>query len=293
MMIINSFRAADMLLQTLDNIKPRATAWRALHVHVPSVGGNMVGLQEPLYQIQENISQNRKAQAFFCDTGDIFILLRGARMDELEDLKDVILDAFAGEIEARDAYVHILDLSVKWSFLKGLAEKVSEEERKAFEKENMTAEKCIARVIDQVDMDYAKGLLSQREHRKGVHILVAEDDEFTQQIVGNILRDFTVIKATNGPEVLSSYLLNAPDMVFLDINLPLIDGHKLLNEIMDFDPEAFVVMLSGNSQIKNVMKSMDAGAKGFVTKPFPREKLENYAKMCATFKESHMRVVGG
>ena len=60
----------------------------------------------------------------------------------------------------------------------------------------------------------------------------------------------------------------------------------MLGQILGFDPQAYVVMLSGNSYMEDVTKAMKAGAKGFVTKPFPKDKLLNYIKLYETERKS-------
>lgn len=68
--------------------------------------------------------------------------------------------------------------------------------------------------------------------------------------------------------------------MFLDINLPDISGHDVLARLRDIDPQIYAVMLSGHTQSENVMEALKMGAKGFVSKPFTKEKLLQYIAKC-------------
>lgn len=128
-----------------------------------------------------------------------------------------------------------------------------------------------------------------RGMRDQMLVMVIEDDPFTRRLVGNVLRnDSEVIEAEEGLDALDKYVAIAPDLVLLDIELPDMNGHLVLQEIMRFDPDAFVVMLSGNSQKENVIAALEDGAQGFVTKPFAKEKLFHYLKVARAVKAQRL-----
>ncbi|PZQ44776.1 MAG: hypothetical protein DI551_09445 [Micavibrio aeruginosavorus] len=54
----------------------------------------------------------------------------------------------------------------------------------------------------------------------------------------------------------------------------------MLIKILSFDQNAFAVMLSGNSNEENIIHAMMLGAKGFVGKPFSKDKLSYYIQKC-------------
>lgn len=124
-------------------------------------------------------------------------------------------------------------------------------------------------------------IAARRMERKTPSVLFVEDDVFSQRLLGNALRaEYDVQAAMTGHEGLMSYLKTAPDIVFLDINLPDMTGLEILQEIFRLDPRAFVVMLSGNGYKENVMKAIQGGARGFIGKPFTLEKLQQYLNLC-------------
>ncbi len=127
----------------------------------------------------------------------------------------------------------------------------------------------------------------QREKRGKTTLMVADDDAFSRRMVGNALKDsFDMHLTEDGESTLLSYVECAPDILFLDIEMPDINGHDVLKKIFDFDPGAYVVMFSGNGNRENVMKAVETGAKGFVGKPFSREKLLHYIEKCREFRRT-------
>jgi two-component system chemotaxis response regulator CheY len=109
-------------------------------------------------------------------------------------------------------------------------------------------------------------------------------------MLSNMLKShYVVLGAQTGMEALDMYRKDAPDFVFLDIDLPDTNGHKVLAGLIGIDPHAFVVMLSANSQMDNVRKAVAEGAKGFVAKPFNKSKIEGYIQICLAEREQARR----
>jgi two-component system, chemotaxis family, chemotaxis protein CheY len=116
-----------------------------------------------------------------------------------------------------------------------------------------------------------------RQARSPQHVLIVEDDPVTRRAVSNIFKkDYALVTAQNAQEAITSYLLYAPDIVFLDIGLPDHSGYDVLRQIMTNDPNAYVVMFSSNSYLDNVTAALREGAFGFVAKPFSRERMASY-----------------
>lgn len=84
---------------------------------------------------------------------------------------------------------------------------------------------------------------------------------------------------------MAAYKNHKPNIVFLDIHLPGRNGKEILNDIRAFDENAFVIMLSADSNKDNVVDSVRGGARAFITKPFTRETLHKYYLMCPGVKQ--------
>ncbi|MDX2074723.1 MAG: response regulator [Alphaproteobacteria bacterium] len=116
-----------------------------------------------------------------------------------------------------------------------------------------------------------------RKARLPARVLVVEDDPLTRRIVtGSFKEHYAMVSSSTAQEAVEDYLMYAPDIVFLDIGLPDVDGFVALDLIMGIDPDAFVVMFSSNGYPENVEKALKMGAKGFVKKPFKKETMQRY-----------------
>jgi CheY-like chemotaxis protein len=131
-----------------------------------------------------------------------------------------------------------------------------------------------------LNQDMEGTIVKRRQMRSKLEILVVEDDPFSRKLIATALSNFSVSFAEDGTSAIMGYLQKAPDIVFLDIDLPDVTGNEVLAKILSFDPAAYIVMLSGNSQTENVIKTTRAGARGFVGKPFTMDKLLHYIGKC-------------
>jgi two-component system chemotaxis response regulator CheY len=128
-------------------------------------------------------------------------------------------------------------------------------------------------------------ILQERLKRQNDVVMVVEDDLFARNIAVNALKNkFKVIEVSDGSKVIQEYLSHSPDIVFLDIHLPKKKGYHILKEILELDPEAYIVMLSADAALDRIKQCMDIGAKGFIAKPFRGEKLYDYIRKCPTIR---------
>lgn len=82
-----------------------------------------------------------------------------------------------------------------------------------------------------------------------------------------------VAEASDGEEAVQLYQEYKPDITTMDITMPKKSGIVALQEIMAFDKDAKVVMVSAMGQEEWVRQSIIAGAKNFIVKPFTPDKL--------------------
>ncbi len=118
----------------------------------------------------------------------------------------------------------------------------------------------------------------RRVANKKFTALVIEDDSFSARMVKNLLnKKGQVHLAEDGAHGIRMAAMHAPHLILLDINMPGMNGLEVLEKLKEIDPNAYVVMLSGNGDRANVMESMQRGAAGFIGKPFTQEKLFHYS----------------
>lgn len=83
-----------------------------------------------------------------------------------------------------------------------------------------------------------------------------------------------VVEAKDGISAVNQYKAEQPDIVFMDIMMPVKSGLEAAEEIIGLYPDAVVIMLSSVGTKANLQQALKAGAKDFVQKPFDKAKLE-------------------
>ncbi len=112
-------------------------------------------------------------------------------------------------------------------------------------------------------------------------ILICDDAVFQRIMLKDILtkHGYDVTEdATNGEDAVEKYADLKPDLVLMDIEMPEMDGIAALKAIRQKDPSAQVIMLSAMGEQAKVIESIQAGAKDFVVKPVPAERLMEAVK---------------
>ncbi len=107
-------------------------------------------------------------------------------------------------------------------------------------------------------------------------LLVADDAMIIRQIIKDmaVSAGWEVVgEASNGQEAIERYRELHPDAVTLDLVMPEHDGLHALHGIMEFDPEAKVLVVSALEQRGVLKDAIKAGASDFVTKPFDKRSL--------------------
>ncbi len=102
-------------------------------------------------------------------------------------------------------------------------------------------------------------------------VLVADDASFMRQMIREIVEaeGFEVCgEASDGVEAVDEFKRLHPDVVTMDIVMPLMSGIDAVRGIMALDPTACVVMCSALGQETLVTEAIQAGAKDFIVKPF-------------------------
>ncbi|HBG50061.1 MAG TPA: two-component system response regulator [Cyanobacteria bacterium UBA9971] len=114
-------------------------------------------------------------------------------------------------------------------------------------------------------------------------VLITDDAAFMRMMLKDILTKggYEIVgEAVNGNEAIEKYNQFKPDLVTMDITMPICDGITALKQIMASDPAAKVVMCSAMGQQAMVIESIQSGAKDFIVKPFqPQRVLEAVKKL--------------
>lgn len=117
-----------------------------------------------------------------------------------------------------------------------------------------------------------------------IKVLVVDDAVFMRNMIKDIFsgNDFEVVgEAANGVEAIEKYNELKPDVVTMDIVMPLKSGIEAVKEIVSNDSSAKIVMCSALGQDSLIMEAIEAGAKDFIVKPFKAEKVVEVVRRIA------------
>lgn len=107
-------------------------------------------------------------------------------------------------------------------------------------------------------------------------ILVVDDSPVMRRSISVILKNGgheIVAEASNGMQALSEYETSSPDLVTMDITMPMMDGIESVKKIINKFPEAKIVMISALGHKDRVFEAIKSGAKHYIIKPFAKEKV--------------------
>ncbi|MDA0708963.1 MAG: HDOD domain-containing protein [bacterium] len=134
------------------------------------------------------------------------------------------------------------------------------------------------------DSDASRNAIRQSPKRRKNKILVAEDSAATRIAISNMLKrmGYDVVIAFNGQEAVALAQREKPDLILLDVLMPVMDGIDALREIRGNSElrTTPIVMLTSVTDVRMVTEAIEAGANDYIAKPFQvsllLERVERY-----------------
>jgi two-component system chemotaxis response regulator CheY len=117
--------------------------------------------------------------------------------------------------------------------------------------------------------------ISERNN-KMARILVVDDSRTSRKILRSILEENgheVIGEAENGADGILKYKELKPDITTMDITMPIMDGLEALKQIMDYDNNAKVVMVTAAGQKTKMVDAIKFGASEFLVKPFESDQI--------------------
>jgi len=107
-------------------------------------------------------------------------------------------------------------------------------------------------------------------------ILVIDDEKPTLSMFRLFLEawGYIVLTAENGTEGLEIFRKEKPAIVITDIKMPGIDGLAVLQRILDIDPRALVIVITGHGDTDLTQRALESNAVAFIHKPIKKEALD-------------------
>jgi DNA-binding response OmpR family regulator len=108
-----------------------------------------------------------------------------------------------------------------------------------------------------------------------IKVLLAEDETALAHIVRESLeeRQYEVVLCPNGKVAFEQYEAQKPDILVLDVMMPLMDGFEVARKIRAIDRQTPIIFLTAKSQSKDVVAGFELGANDYLKKPFSIEEL--------------------
>jgi len=111
----------------------------------------------------------------------------------------------------------------------------------------------------------------RQDEAEVLRVILVDDSQGARKFLAPALRSQgleVVGEASDGREGLALYENMRPDLVFLDIVMPIVSGLEVLRQIKEMDPDAIVVMLTSMADRESVLESKREGAFSYLLKPF-------------------------
>ena len=108
-------------------------------------------------------------------------------------------------------------------------------------------------------------------------ILICDDSSFMRMILKKLLIEKgheIVAEAGDGKHAVQLYRQHKPDLVTMDITMPVMDGIQAVKHIHEEDPFARIIMVTAIGQRSIITEAIKAGASSFIIKPFDPEQVE-------------------
>ncbi|MBN1502881.1 response regulator [Candidatus Woesearchaeota archaeon] len=108
----------------------------------------------------------------------------------------------------------------------------------------------------------------------GLRVMIVDDSVFMRNMLKKLITEAgaeIVAEAGDGKEAITKYNEIKPDLVFLDIVMPNLDGIEALKSIRAADGNSRVIMCTSTGQEMVVKEAVNAGASDFIVKPFSKE----------------------
>lgn len=112
-------------------------------------------------------------------------------------------------------------------------------------------------------------------------ILIVDDSPISIRIMKSCIPkdpNYEFYDAADGQSGVEKYKEVRPDLTFMDLTMPVMDGFQALAEIIRFDSQAMVIVCTADVQIKAIAKAHDLGAFSVVKKPPAKESIATAIK---------------
>ncbi|MCG8637577.1 MAG: ATP-binding protein [Desulfobacterales bacterium] len=126
------------------------------------------------------------------------------------------------------------------------------------------------------------------ENPKGT-LVIAEDSKGIQDLLSGVLKDYTLLIASNGQQAWEIIREEIPDIVISDIMMPFMDGYSLVKKVKSFNrtKDIPVILITASTDNDDRIKGLQIGADDFLVKPFHHLELRARVKNVISLRQLH------
>jgi CheY-like chemotaxis protein len=284
-MRLYTHRAEEDLIQILQLLYKERQFWLALRINLSHLAHYDKETQDIVLNLIKGDSENCRGKLFCLRNMDLIFLFPQSEQNSLQAIESKIRHLFI-----YDPLVCSPSLGVSFSNVSVLAEYydglLTECHRNLLdlEKDDL-ATQITKRDVNLDRLSFSKAT-ETRKTRSRMQVMIVEDHPFIRKMIAKTLEtDIEIVQVSNGYDAIETYCKMAPDIVFLDIEMPDLDGHDVLKSLTSLDPDAFIIMLTAQRSCEHVLKAKENHAQGYVMKPFTRIKLQQCIQQYMTKHE--------
>lgn len=105
-------------------------------------------------------------------------------------------------------------------------------------------------------------------------MLIAEDNDSNFFLLYNVLKNkYRIERALNGREAVALSAVLCPDLILMDIKMPVMDGLEATRNIRKVDPDIPIIILTANAFDEDKKQAFDAGCSNYLAKPLNADQL--------------------
>ncbi len=118
-------------------------------------------------------------------------------------------------------------------------------------------------------------LVQLTEQTKKLTAMVVEDEGVANELLSSTFKNFfsDVTSAFNGKEALEMFERIEPDIIFVDIVMPEMDGIELSRKLREMNPNQIIIVISASNDIQKISESIEIGVNSFIQKPIDTKKI--------------------
>jgi two-component system, chemotaxis family, chemotaxis protein CheY len=124
---------------------------------------------------------------------------------------------------------------------------------------------------------------------RSMKILIIDDSPVSRKMLKSCIpkdQEIQFLEASDGLEGLNSFIENSPDLTFLDLTMPVMDGAQALEAIKLKDPDAVVIISTADIQAKSIERVEQLGAFLVLKKPPTKESVAGALQQVAEYRKS-------